>query len=111
MKGGIDAVELDRCILKSRARAQRTAQDRRARDDIGELTADPHDFVCVSDSLEILAMRHVRIRSFRRHDGVELTRLEPRANDQRAFAPECRIDEVFRETLRLGLPAITKPYP
>ena len=56
-------------------------------------------------------MRHIRIRSFRRHNGVDLTRLEARANDERTIAPQCRIDEIFGETLGLGLHANEEGHP
>ncbi|MEY2491866.1 MAG: hypothetical protein QOH24_817, partial [Verrucomicrobiota bacterium] len=72
---------------------------------IGELTTDTHNFVSVGDSLEILPMRHIRVRSSSRHDGANLTRLEARANDERTVAPQRRIDEVFGEALGLGLHA------
>ena len=111
MKRGIDAVKIDGCILKSWARAQRSAQHRRTRDDIRELTADTHDFVCIGYSLEILPMRHVRIGSFRRHNGADLTRLEARANDKGAIAPQSWINEVFGETLGLSLHANKERNP
>ena len=61
MKRGLDAVKIDSRILKARARAERSAQDRRAGDDISKLPADPHDFVCIADAFEKLAMRNVRL--------------------------------------------------
>src|SRR5205823_11372796 len=105
MKRRFDAVKIDRGILKSRARAQRPPQDRRARNDIRELPADTHDLIGIGDSLEILPMSDVHIRGLGRHDRADLTRFESRANDERTIAPESRIDEILGETLRLRLHA------
>ena len=55
-------------------------------------------------------MRHIGIGSFSRHNG-DLTRLEALANDERTIAPQCRIDEIFGETLGLGLHANEEGHP
>ena len=55
MKSGFDSIKIDSRIFKPGACAQCSAQDRRTRNDIGELPAYPHDFICVSDPLEIRA--------------------------------------------------------
>src|SRR5438034_11743593 len=64
MQSGIDAVKIDSRVLKSRARADRSAQHRRTRDDIGKLPARPHDLVGIGDPFKINATLHASVRVF-----------------------------------------------
>ncbi len=57
MESGLDAEKVDGGVLESGPRAERSAQDRRAGGDIGELPADSHDFPRVRDSRKIMSPR------------------------------------------------------
>ena len=106
MQSRVDAEEIDGRVLKSRARAERAAQDRRAGRDVGELPADPHDLARVCDAFEIAAMGcFPRARIFWRNGQPGAEWLKARAENERSVAPQGGIDEVLREALRLRLSA------
>ena len=49
---GVDAEEIDGRVLESGARAERSAEDRRAGGDVGELAADAHDLARVRYAID-----------------------------------------------------------
>ena len=106
--GGIDAEEIDSCILETGARTEGAAQDRRAGGHVRELPADPHDLGRVRNAAEVVAAGQaggVAPGSFRRHHQSGGAGLETRVQHERAVTPERRVDKIFREALRLRLRA------
>src|SRR5205814_9659543 len=91
MIGGIDAEEIDGCILETGARTEGAAQDRRAGGHVRELPADPHDLGRVRDAAEVVAAGQtgdVAPRSFWRDHQSGGAGLETRAQHERAITPE-----------------------
>ena len=103
MQSGIDAVKIDSRVLKSRARADRSAQHRRTRDDIGKLPARPHDLVGIGDPFKINATLHASVRVFGGNHEWFVARPKTRFDDQRAIAADVGVNEIARKTLRLSL--------
>src|SRR5262249_33722976 len=86
VQGGIDPVNVDRRVLKCRASADISAENRRTGDDIRKLPAHAHDLIRITDTFKIEATSHVLLGMFCRNHERFVTRPKTRSNYQRAVA-------------------------
>jgi len=103
MESGIDAVKIDSCVLKSCASAHASAQNGRTGNDIGELSAHPHDLVGIGDAFKIDTTASSGLGVFGCDHERLVTRPETRPDDERAVAADVGLDEIAGEPLRLRL--------
>jgi len=105
VEGGIDTVKVDCRVLKTRASAYSSAQNRRTGNHVGELSAHPHDFVGVSDPFKIKTAVSGRLGVLRGDHEWLISWAKTRSDDERAIAADVGLDEIAGEALRLCLRA------
>src|SRR4029077_1018271 len=105
VQGGIDPVKIDCRVLKCRASADVSAEDRRTGNDIRKLPAHAHDLIRIADAFKIEAASHVPLGMFCRNHERFVTRPKTESDYQRAIAANRWVNEVTRNSLGLRLRA------